>query len=104
LRGTGPEERSTAIDALAREIGFDARYADEPAQGDTASLDAEPRFDDSRQFSDPMSDRTVHIDQHTGNILRRMLRYADYSLAKASDGGWGLRCTMALGAAERTGQ
>jgi uncharacterized iron-regulated membrane protein len=34
----------------------------------------------STDSTDPMSDRTVHIDQYTGKILADV-RYADYSLA-----------------------
>ena len=68
-----------SIDALAREIGFDARYQMNLPQGDTGvwTLSRDSMNTDS---TDPMSDRTVHIDQHSGNILADV-RYADYSLA-----------------------
>ena len=68
-----------SIDALAREIGFDARYQMNLPQNDTGvwTLSRDSMNTDS---TDPMSDRTVHIDQHSGNILADV-RYADYSLA-----------------------
>lgn len=67
------------IDALAREIGFDARYQLNLPQSVTGvwTLSRDSMNTDS---TDPMSDRTVHVDQHTGNILADV-RYEDYSLA-----------------------
>ncbi|MDW3224061.1 MAG: PepSY domain-containing protein [Paracoccaceae bacterium] len=67
------------IDAFAREIGFDARYQLNLPQSVTGvwTLSRDSMSTDS---TDPMSDRTVHVDQHTGNILADV-RYEDYSLA-----------------------
>ncbi|WP_187431124.1 hypothetical protein ROLI_035170 [Roseobacter fucihabitans] len=68
-----------ALDALARQIGFDARYQLNLPQSDTGvwTLSRDSMNTDS---PDPMSDRTVHIDQYTGKILADV-RYEDYSLA-----------------------
>ncbi|MEB8387257.1 PepSY domain-containing protein [Rhodobacteraceae bacterium KMM 6894] len=67
------------VDALARQIGFDARYQMNLPSGDNGvwTLSRDSMNTDS---TDPMSDRTVHIDRHTGKILADV-RYADYSLA-----------------------
>jgi uncharacterized iron-regulated membrane protein len=67
------------VDVLAREIGFDARYQLNVPQSATGvwTLSRDSMNTDS---TDPMSDRTVHIDQYTGKILADV-RYADYSLA-----------------------
>ncbi len=67
------------IDALAHDIGFDARYQLNVPQSEigvrTISRDSM-----STDSTDPMSDRTVHIDQFTGKILAD-IRFEDYSLA-----------------------
>ncbi|UXX81707.1 PepSY-associated TM helix domain-containing protein [Roseovarius pelagicus] len=65
------------IDALARKIGFDGRYQLAVPTSDTAvwTINRDSMNTDS---TDPMSDRTVHVDQFTGNILADV-RYADYS-------------------------
>ncbi|MFU8777639.1 MAG: PepSY-associated TM helix domain-containing protein, partial [Roseovarius sp.] len=67
------------LDALARQIGFDARYQLNLPKGETGvwtlSRDSMNTDDES-----PTSDRTVHVDQYTGNILADV-RYEDYSLA-----------------------
>jgi uncharacterized iron-regulated membrane protein len=75
---TGPVTIDT-IDALAREVGFDARYQMNPPRGDTGvwTLSRDSMSTDS---TNPTSDRTVHIDQYTGKILADV-RYEDYSLA-----------------------
>jgi len=67
------------VNLLAREIGFDARYQLNVPQSPTGvwTLSRDSMNTDS---TDPMSDRTVHIDQYTGKILADV-RYADYSLA-----------------------
>ncbi len=67
------------VDALAREIGFDARYQLNLPQSDTGvwTLSRDSMNTDS---TDPMSDRTVHVDQYTGKVLADV-RYDDYSLA-----------------------
>jgi len=67
------------VDALARQIGFDARYQMNVPRSETGvwTLSRDSMSTDS---TDPMADRTVHIDQYTGNILADV-RYEDYSLA-----------------------
>ncbi|KAJ04022.1 PepSY-associated TM helix domain-containing protein [Sulfitobacter mediterraneus] len=76
---TAPAVTLNSVDAFAREIGFDARYQMNLPKGDTGvwTLSRDSMSTDS---TDPMSDRTVHIDQYTGKILADV-RYADYSLA-----------------------
>ncbi|NVK47114.1 MAG: PepSY domain-containing protein [Rhodobacteraceae bacterium] len=66
------------MDALAREIGFDARYQMNLPMGETGvfTLSRDSMNTDSL---DPMSDRTVHIDRYSGKILADV-RYEDYSL------------------------
>lgn len=68
-----------SVAQLARDIGFNARYRISYPGGDqgvwtinqdTMSADAE----------DPFSDRTVHVDRHTGRVLANVA-FADYSLA-----------------------
>ncbi|MFT6676571.1 MAG: putative iron-regulated membrane protein [Sulfitobacter sp.] len=68
-----------SVDAFAREIGFEGRYQLNLPSGDSGvwTLSRDSMNTDS---TDPMSDRTVHIDQYTGNILADV-RYADYGLA-----------------------
>lgn len=65
--------------ALARSIGFDGRFQLAfPGSADgvwTISRDTM-----SNDSSDPLSDRTVHIDQYTGKILADVA-FADYGLA-----------------------
>lgn len=67
------------IDGLARQIGFDARYQMNLPSGEDGvwTLSRDSMSTDSEN---PMSDRTVHIDQYTGKILADV-RYDDYSLA-----------------------
>ncbi|MFT6022440.1 MAG: putative iron-regulated membrane protein [Ascidiaceihabitans sp.] len=67
------------VDTLAREIGFDARYQLNVPQSGTGvwTLSRDSMNTDS---TDPMSDRTVHVDQFTGKILADV-RFKDYSLA-----------------------
>ncbi len=76
---TGPAVTLDAVDALARDIGFDGRYQLNVPRGDTGvwTLSRDSMNTDS---TDPMSDRTVHVDQYTGRILADV-RYEDYSLA-----------------------
>ncbi|MEM9228893.1 MAG: PepSY domain-containing protein [Pseudomonadota bacterium] len=68
-----------SIDSLAREIGFDARYQLSVPQSSTAvwTLSRDSMSTDS---TDPMSDRTVHVDQYTGKVLADV-RFEDYSWA-----------------------
>jgi uncharacterized iron-regulated membrane protein len=67
------------VDTLAREIGFEGRYQLNVPRGDTGVWTLSR---DSMNTDDPnpTSDRTVHVDQFTGNVLADV-RYADYSLA-----------------------
>jgi len=67
------------LDALARQIGFDARYQLNLPQGETGVWTIN-RDSMNTDDTDPTSDRTVHVDQYTGNILADV-RYSDYSLA-----------------------
>ncbi|MBY5931704.1 PepSY domain-containing protein [Tateyamaria omphalii] len=68
-----------SVDALARTIGFDARYQLNLPSGDTGvwTLSRDSMSTDSTA---PTTDRTVHVDQYTGKILADV-RYEDYSLA-----------------------
>lgn len=67
-----------SMDALAREIGFDARYQMNLPQSETGVWTFS-RDSMSTDSLDPTSDRTVHVDQFTGKFLADV-RYADYSL------------------------
>lgn len=64
--------------ALARSLGFDGRFQLAAPQGEdgvwTISRDSM-----SNDSPDPASDRTVHVDRFTGNILADF-GFADYSL------------------------
>ncbi|MEM8571310.1 MAG: PepSY domain-containing protein [Pseudomonadota bacterium] len=68
-----------SVDALARALGFDARYQLNLPSGETGvwTLSRDSMSTDSTA---PTTDRTVHVDQYTGKILADV-RYADYSLA-----------------------
>lgn len=76
---TGPLVTLDTVNALAREIGFDARYQLNLPQS-ASGVWTISRDSMSTDSTDPTSDRTVHIDQYTGNILADV-RYEDYSLA-----------------------
>ncbi|WP_227270199.1 PepSY-associated TM helix domain-containing protein [Roseobacter weihaiensis] len=67
------------IDALARQIGFDGRYQLN-LPGSDAGVWTMSRDSMSNDSVNPMSDRTVHVDQFTGKILADV-RYEDYSWA-----------------------
>jgi len=67
------------MDRLAREIGFDGRYQMNVPASQTGVYTFS-RDSMSTDSTDPMSDRTVHVDRYTGNILADV-RYQDYSLA-----------------------
>ncbi|MEP2641797.1 PepSY domain-containing protein [Roseobacter sp.] len=75
----GPLITLDTIDTLARDIGFGGRYQMNLPQSANGvwTLSRDSMNTDS---TDPMSDRTVHVDQYTGNILADV-RYDDYSLA-----------------------
>ncbi|WP_298917626.1 PepSY domain-containing protein [uncultured Roseobacter sp.] len=68
-----------SIDTLARTIGFDARYQLNLPQS-ASGVWTLSRDSMSTDSTDPMSDRTVHVDQYTGNILADV-KYTDYSWA-----------------------
>ncbi|AUR01187.1 PepSY-associated TM helix domain-containing protein [Phaeobacter inhibens] len=68
-----------SIDALARRIGFEGRYQLSIPRGDTGVWTVS-RDSMSTDSTNPTSDRTVHIDRHTGKILADV-RFADYSWA-----------------------
>jgi len=67
------------MDVLARQIGFDGRYQMNVPAGDTGVYTFS-RDSMNTDSSDPMSDRTVHVDRYTGNILADV-RFEDYSWA-----------------------
>ncbi|RPE71053.1 putative iron-regulated membrane protein [Pacificibacter maritimus] len=81
-----------SIDALARAIGFEARYQLNLPKGDTGvwTMSRDSMNTDS---VNPMSDRTVHIDQYSGKILADV-KFADY--------GW-MGKAMAVGIAFHMG-
>jgi uncharacterized iron-regulated membrane protein len=68
-----------SMDQLARAIGFDGRYQMNVPTGETGVYTFS-RDSMSTDSTDPMSDRTVHVDRYTGNILADV-RFEDYSLA-----------------------
>ncbi len=67
------------MDKLARDIGFEGRYQMNMPGGETGVYTFS-RDSMSTDSTDPMSDRTVHVDQYTGKVLADV-RYEDYSLA-----------------------
>jgi uncharacterized iron-regulated membrane protein len=75
----GTEITIDTMDQLARAIGFDGRYQMNLPSGETGVYTFS-RDSMSTDSTDPMSDRTVHVDRYTGNILADV-RYEDYSWA-----------------------
>lgn len=75
----GTEVSLDTMDKLARAIGFEGRYQMNVPAGETGVYTFS-RDSMSTDSTDPMSDRTVHVDRYTGNILADV-RYEDYSLA-----------------------
>ncbi len=67
------------LDRFAREIGFDGRYQMNLPNGETGVWTIS-RDSMNNDDPNPTTDRTVHIDRYTGNILADV-RYEDYSLA-----------------------
>ena len=67
------------IVAFARAIGFDGRFQLSYPEGDTGVWTL-ARDTMSYDSSNPMSDRTVHIDRYTGNVLADV-KYSDYGVA-----------------------
>jgi len=68
-----------SMDALARKIGFEGRYQMNVPSGE-AGVYTFSRDSMNTDSPDPMSDRTVHVDRYTGNILADV-RFEDYSWA-----------------------
>lgn len=68
-----------SVAAFARKIGFDGQFRINPPQSETGvyTISADSMDADT---TDPMGDRTVHVDRYTGRILADV-RFADYSLA-----------------------
>ena len=76
-----PEGTSVDIDALValgQRLGMKNRFRVAYPSGETGvwTLNRDSMSNDS---TDPVNDRTVHVDQYTGKILADV-RYADYSL------------------------
>ena len=71
-----------SVAALAKSIGFDARFRVNPPSG-AEGVWTISRDSMSNDSFDPFSDRVVHIDRYTGNILADV-RFDDYSLAGKS--------------------
>lgn len=69
----------SSIVALGRTLGFAERFHVNYPQGETGvwTLSQDSMSNDT---ADPTSDRTVHVDRHTGRILADV-GYGDYSLA-----------------------
>lgn len=67
-----------SVDALARRIGFDGRYQLNLPRGETGVWTIS-RDSTSNDSPDPTSDRVVHVDRYSGNILAD-IRYEDYSV------------------------
>ncbi|SEN09271.1 Uncharacterized iron-regulated membrane protein [Gemmobacter aquatilis] len=69
----------SAVVALARELGFDARFQVNFPQGESGvwTISRDSMSNDS---TDPTSDRTLHVDQYSGRILADV-GFADYSPA-----------------------
>lgn len=66
------------VTAFARQIGFDQRYQLNFPQ-DEEGVWTISRDSMSNDSANPMSDRTVHIDQYSGKVLAD-LRFSDYSV------------------------
>lgn len=80
IAGT-PEGEPVTIDAvvaLARKLGFDQRFQLAFPNGETGVWTI-ARDTMSNDSSDPLSDRTVHVDQYTGKVLADV-GFADYGL------------------------
>ncbi|MDF2373241.1 MAG: PepSY domain-containing protein [Rhizobiaceae bacterium] len=67
------------MDKLARQIGFAGRYQMNLPENETGVYTFS-RDSMNTDSANPLSDRTVHVDQHTGNLLADV-RFEDYSLA-----------------------
>ncbi|MCC5781083.1 PepSY domain-containing protein [Nitratireductor sp. B36] len=78
LPASGPFNLDEIV-AFGRSLGYEGRFRVATPRGDTGvwTLAQDSMSNDS---TDPASDRTVHIDQYTGNILADV-GFADYSPA-----------------------
>lgn len=76
---TGMPIALSSVVAKGRSLGFDGRFRVNYPSGETGvwTLSQDSMSNDS---ADPTTDRTVHIDQYTGNVLAEV-GFADYSLA-----------------------
>lgn len=74
----GVEPNLANLVALGRELGFSKRFHVNYPSGETGvwTLSQDSMSNDN---GDPTSDRTMHVDRYTGNILADV-RYADYSV------------------------
>jgi uncharacterized iron-regulated membrane protein len=90
LAGTAAVTGPVTIDsvtAFAGTLGFDRRYQLN-LPGDETGVWTISHDSMSNDGPSPSADRTIHIDQYTGNVLADV-RYADYSVyAKAM--AWGI--------------
>jgi uncharacterized iron-regulated membrane protein len=90
LAGTAAVTGPVTIDsvtAFAATLGFDRRYQLN-LPGDEKGVWTIGHDSMSNDGPSPSADRTIHIDQYTGNVLADV-RYADYSVyAKAM--AWGI--------------
>ena len=90
LAGTAAVTGPVTIDsvtAFAATLGFDRRYQLN-LPGDETGVWTISHDSMSNDGPNPSADRTIHIDQYTGNVLADV-RYADYSVyAKAM--AWGI--------------
>lgn len=78
VTNTGTSITLDTMDYLARQIGFDGRYQMNVPK-DANGVYTFSRDCMSTDSTDPMSDRTVHVDQYTGNVLADV-RFVDYSM------------------------
>ncbi|MGL4236470.1 PepSY-associated TM helix domain-containing protein [Tabrizicola sp.] len=90
LAGTAAVTGPVTIDSVADfagTLGFDRRYQLNLPNGDTGvwTISHDSMSNDG---PNPAADRTIHIDQYTGNVLADV-RYADYS-AYAKAMAWGI--------------
>lgn len=78
-RSAGMPVDLDSVAAFARRIGFDGQFRINPPQSETGvyTISADSMDADT---TNPMGDRTVHVDRYTGKILADV-RFADYSPA-----------------------
>ncbi|MES2667954.1 MAG: PepSY domain-containing protein [Pseudomonadota bacterium] len=73
---TGPVSLDSVV-GFARSLGFDGRFQ-VTLPGDATGVWTVSHDSMSNDGSDPTGDRTLHVDQFTGNVLADV-RFADYS-------------------------